>query len=168
MFGQITKTTPYNNNNNNGDFLLGAYIVASELKDPIWHSSEWQIGSFSSEATIYTMLCELHLFIYVSFQLPLGTYGTAAISALGTYRTHYHLCPTTYSFTPKWSEVHEDKVPYRKKKHWNTNAPALRGERHDISLISLHQATIELARQIAVIAKPYALTIVPRPSRNIS
>ena len=26
-------------------------IVASELKDPIWHSSEWQIGSFSSEAT---------------------------------------------------------------------------------------------------------------------
>ena len=28
-------------------------IVASELKDPIWHSLEWQIGSFSSEATIY-------------------------------------------------------------------------------------------------------------------
>ena len=27
-------------------------IVASELKDPIWHSSEWQIGSFSSEATL--------------------------------------------------------------------------------------------------------------------
>ena len=26
-------------------------IVASELKDPIWHSSEWQIGSFSSVAT---------------------------------------------------------------------------------------------------------------------
>ena len=25
--------------------------VASELKDPIWHSLEWQIGSFSSEAT---------------------------------------------------------------------------------------------------------------------
>ena len=29
-----------------------AYIVASELKDPICHSLEWQIGSFSSEATI--------------------------------------------------------------------------------------------------------------------
>ena len=26
-------------------------FVASELKDPIWHSLEWQIGSFSSEAT---------------------------------------------------------------------------------------------------------------------
>ena len=24
-------------------------FVASELKDPIWHSLEWQIGSFSSE-----------------------------------------------------------------------------------------------------------------------
>ena len=36
------------------DFLksIDRYIVASELKDPIWHSSEWQIGSFSSEATI--------------------------------------------------------------------------------------------------------------------
>ena len=30
------------------------HLVASELKDPIWHSSEWQIGSFSSEATICT------------------------------------------------------------------------------------------------------------------
>ena len=29
-------------------------IVASELKDPICHSDECQIGSFSSEATIYT------------------------------------------------------------------------------------------------------------------
>ena len=28
------------------------YIVASELKDPICHSDECQIGSFSSEATI--------------------------------------------------------------------------------------------------------------------
>ena len=27
------------------------YIVASELKDPICHSNECQIGSFSSEAT---------------------------------------------------------------------------------------------------------------------
>ena len=29
------------------------YFVASEVKDPIWHSSEWQIGSSSSEATTY-------------------------------------------------------------------------------------------------------------------
>ena len=31
------------------------HIVASELKDPIWHSLEWQIGSFSSEATTWYM-----------------------------------------------------------------------------------------------------------------
>ena len=30
---------------------LNTYIVASELKDPICHSDECQIGSFSSEAT---------------------------------------------------------------------------------------------------------------------
>ena len=30
------------------------YIVASELKDPICHSNECQIGSFSSVATIYS------------------------------------------------------------------------------------------------------------------
>ena len=35
-----------------GIWSLGLHIVASELKDPIWHSLEWQIGSFSSEATI--------------------------------------------------------------------------------------------------------------------
>ena len=30
------------------------YIVASELKDPICHSDECQIGSFSSEATVHS------------------------------------------------------------------------------------------------------------------
>ena len=29
------------------------HTVASELNDPIWHSLEWQIRSFSSEATIH-------------------------------------------------------------------------------------------------------------------
>ena len=33
---------------------VGGDIVASELNDPICHSDECQIGSFSSEATIYT------------------------------------------------------------------------------------------------------------------
>ena len=36
--------------------LQFVYIVASELKDPICHSNECQIGSFSSEATIYTSM----------------------------------------------------------------------------------------------------------------
>ena len=34
------------------------YFFASELKDPIWHSLEWQIGSFSSEATICMYLAK--------------------------------------------------------------------------------------------------------------
>ena len=34
--------------------FIALYIVASELKDPICHSSECQIGSFSSVATICT------------------------------------------------------------------------------------------------------------------
>ena len=33
--------------------IIIEHIVASELKDPICHSDECQIGSFSSEATIY-------------------------------------------------------------------------------------------------------------------
>ena len=33
-------------------FYLHSHIVASELKDPICHSNECQIGSFSPEATI--------------------------------------------------------------------------------------------------------------------
>ena len=41
-------------------------FVASELKDPIWHSSEWQIGSFSSEATN----CSSHVFIIFFFHCP--------------------------------------------------------------------------------------------------
>ena len=40
------------------------YLVASELKDPIWHSSEWQIGSFSSEATI----CYLKIYKYILYR----------------------------------------------------------------------------------------------------
>ena len=37
-------------------YLVHQNIVASELKDPICHSNECQIGSFSSEATICTTI----------------------------------------------------------------------------------------------------------------
>ena len=37
-------------------FCLFIHIVALELKDPICHSNECQIGSFSSEATTFTVL----------------------------------------------------------------------------------------------------------------
>ena len=38
---------------------LARHIVASELKDPICHSDECQIGSFSFEATTYSMRLSL-------------------------------------------------------------------------------------------------------------
>ena len=45
--------------------LGSIHLVASELKDPICHSDECQIGSFSSEATIY-FLCFLDNCINIS------------------------------------------------------------------------------------------------------
>ena len=54
--------------------LLKTYIVASELKDPICHSNECQIGSFSSEATIYAALAVQGIIIMYLNQLnPLCT-----------------------------------------------------------------------------------------------
>ena len=51
------------------------YIVASELNDPIWHSLEWQIGSFSSEATIYS---ELNDPIWHSLEWQIGSFSSEA------------------------------------------------------------------------------------------
>ena len=67
----------------------------------------------------------------------------AAISALGTSRTHCHLCPTRYSFTPESSEACEGKVPWPRTPYRN-NVPILRGEKHDISLKNLHQAGFKM------------------------
>ena len=75
----------------------------------------------------------------------------AAISALGTCRTHCHLCPTRYSFTPESNEACEGKVPRPKSQHRN-NVPILRGEKHYIS------------KKILQLAKLRALAIAPRPS----
>ena len=47
----IEKVCIFVVNSNSRD--LQNHIVASDLKDPICHSNECQIGSFSSEATIY-------------------------------------------------------------------------------------------------------------------
>ena len=73
------------------------------------------------------------------FNSLFGAYSTAAISALGTNRTH--LCPTRYSFTPESSEAYEGKVPCPRK-HRN-NVPILKGEKHTISLKILHQEGFE-------------------------
>ena len=92
------------------------------------------------------------------FNAVFGAYS-ACISALGTSRTHSHLCPTRCSFTPESSEACEGKVPCPRIQHQN-NIPILRGEKHDISLKILHQAGFETARQAMALAKLCALAIM--------
>ena len=91
---------------------------------------------------------------------PRGAYSPAAVSAHWTYRTHCHLCPSRYSFSPESSEAFDCEVSCPRTHHLN-NVPRLRGEKHDISLKILHQAGFETARQAATSAKRYALAIVP-------
>ena len=55
--------------------MLLKQIVASELKDPICHSDECQIGSFSSEATKCNLLPTLYIFEnYLDLETSLGGY----------------------------------------------------------------------------------------------
>ena len=92
-----------------------------------------------------------------------GSYSPAAVSEHWTYRTHCHLCPTRYSFSPESSEAFEGEVSCRRT-HYLNNVPSLRGEKHDISLKILHQAGFETARQAATFAERHALAIAPCPS----
>ena len=132
----------------------------------------------NNKKTFNSMLCALwrhypwwlNLFIQVPFQPPFNIIlhtALAVFSALGTYRTHCHICSIWYSFTPESSEAYEGKVPCPKTRHWN-NVPILRGEKHDTSLKILHQKRFETARQALRLAKLNALTIAPRPSHGAS
>ena len=78
------------------------------------------------------------------FNSPLEHKALAAISALGTKRTHCHLCSTRYSFTPESRETCEGKVPMIQ--HQN-NVSILTGEKHDIFMKILHQAGFVTALQ---------------------
>ena len=97
------------------------------------------------------MLCALHtyytwsldVFFHVPFQLPFLEHTVlAAISALGANRTHCHLRPTRYSFTPESSEACKGKVPCPRIQHRN-NVPIFGGKKLEIYLKILHQAGIE-------------------------
>ena len=124
----IKEHIKINNNNNNGEFLYSAH----------------------------TMLCALHTytpghwtcsFMY-HFNSLFGAYSTCSHLGARTSRTHCHLCPTRYSFTPESSEACEGKVSCPRTQQRN-NVPIWRGEKHDISLKILHQAGFETARQAA-------------------
>ena len=88
---------------------------------------------------------------------PRRAYSPAAILAHRAYRTHCHLCPSRYSFSPESSEAFEGEVRCTRTQHRN-NVPRLRGEK------LLHQTGLETARQAATSAKRHVLTIVPCPS----
>ena len=94
---------------------------------------------------------------------PRGAYTPAAVSAHWTYRTHFYLCLTRYSFSTESSEAFEGEVSCPRTHHLN-NFPRLRGEKHVISLKILHQAGFETARQAATSPERHALTIAPCPS----
>ena len=66
------------------------------------------------------------LFMY-HFNSLFKEYSTAAILALGTNRTHCHLCLTRYSFKPQSSEACEDKVSFPRPQH-RKNGPILSSE----------------------------------------
>ena len=56
----------------------------------------------------------------IPFHLPFLEHAAlAAVSALGTNRTHCHLCPIRYSFTPESSEACEGEVPFPRSQHRN-------------------------------------------------
>ena len=117
----------------------------------------------------YNALCASHILFLVTRPVHSRTISTpflehtalAAISALGTSRTHRRLCPTRYSFSPESSEACKGKVSCPRTQHRN-NVPILRGEKNVIFLRILHQAGFETARQAATLAKLCALAIAPR------
>ena len=93
-------------------------------------------------------------------------YSTCSHFGARTSRTHCHLCPIRYSFTPESSEAWEGKVSCPRTQHRN-NVPILRGGGNDISLKILHQAGFETARQAVTLVKLRALAIAPRFSLSI-
>ena len=93
---------------------------------------------------------------------PRGAYSPVAISVHWTYRTHCHLCPSRYSFSPEWNKAFEGEVSGPRTHHLN-NVSRLRGEKHHISVKILHQSGFKNARQAATSAERNALTIAPCP-----
>ena len=54
---------------------INLLIVTSDLKDPIWHSLELQIGFFSSEATLwYTLMKIIQIYAHIIIIISYTTY----------------------------------------------------------------------------------------------
>ena len=126
-------------------------------------ASPFKSEDLSSDFTFYPLVTgPVHSCV---ISTPRGSYSPAAVSAQWTYRTHCHLCPTRYSFSPESSEAFEGEVSCPRTHHLN-NVPRLIGEKHDISLKILHQAGFKTERQAATSAERHALNIAPCPSHD--
>ena len=108
--------------------------------------------------------CSLDLFIRVSSQLH-GEHTVLQPFRRIELIVHTVICVLPGTFSPESSEAFEGEVPCPRTQHQN-NVLRLRGEKHDISLIILHQAGVETARQAATSAKLRALAIAPRHTLN--
>ena len=121
-------------------------IVEVKVKVKVYSLSDLKLEDLSSDFTSYPLVTgPVHP---CAISTPRRAYSPAVVSAHLAYRTHCHLCPTRYSFSPESSEAFEGEVPCPRTHHLN-NILRLRGEKHDISLKILHQAGFETARQAA-------------------
>ena len=78
--------------------VKGVYqIVASELKHPIWHSLEWQIGSFSSEATRWD---QFNYYPYEMFVSTFHSFEDGIANAISSFKWQKNIetCETLTRF----------------------------------------------------------------------
>ena len=79
------------------------YVVASELKDPICHSDECQIGSFSSEATMF-LLTKMYIRAYIRasvFSNHIFFLSSSQVIML-SYLSFSMFCPPTTNYLTRF------------------------------------------------------------------
>ena len=96
------------------------HIVATELKDPIWHSLEWQIRSFSSEATTW-------------WQLVCKSWNTSALTCT-TWLTRAQTGCRVHATTAELGNLHgmpTEEIPHYKIIPWSVYDRAITSFRVD-------------------------------------
>ena len=97
------------------------------------------------------------------YSCAISTYSLAAILAHWTHRTHCHLCPTRYSYSPESSEAFVGEVPWTRT-HTSKQWPNIEKGYTWYFSENLPRAEFEPARQAAAIAKHHSPTITQRLS----
>ena len=100
-------------------------MVKGKVKVQVFYSLISSLKELSSDFTFYPLVTGPVQSCAIS--TPRGAYSLAAVLAHWTYRTHCHLCPTRYSFSPESGEAFEGEVFCPRTQHLD-NVPRLRGE----------------------------------------